>query len=78
MPTPKKKTVKSGSKTAKRKPKGTTMRPVQPDDKLEAIVGSKQLPRSELAKLGDYIKKHDRQMRKPDLYRTRSGGAAPM
>lgn len=35
------------------------MRPVQPDDKLSAIVGSKPLPRSELTKkLWDYIKKN--------------------
>ena len=35
------------------------MRPVQPDDKLAAIVGSKPLPRSELTKkLWDYIKKN--------------------
>jgi SWIB/MDM2 domain len=35
------------------------MRPVQPDDKLSAVVGSKPLPRSELTKkLWDYIKKH--------------------
>ncbi len=34
------------------------MRPVQPDDKLAAVVGSKPLPRSELTKkLWDYIKK---------------------
>ena len=35
------------------------MRPVQPDDKLAVIVGSKPLPRSELTKkLWDYIKKN--------------------
>ncbi|HET6886832.1 MAG TPA: SWIB/MDM2 domain-containing protein, partial [Candidatus Udaeobacter sp.] len=35
------------------------MRPVQPDDKLSAIVGSQPLPRSELTKkLWNYIKKH--------------------
>jgi len=35
------------------------MRPVQPDDKLAAVVGSKPLPRSELTKkLWDYIKKN--------------------
>ena len=35
------------------------MKPVQPDDKLAAIVGSKPLPRSELTKkLWDYIKKN--------------------
>lgn len=35
------------------------MRPVQPDDKLAAVVGSKPLPRSELTKkLWDYIKRN--------------------
>jgi len=35
------------------------MRPVQPDDKLAAVVGSTPLPRSELTKkLWNYIKKH--------------------
>ena len=41
------------------------MRPVQPDDKLAAIVGSKPLPRSELTKkLWDYIKKNGCQDKK--------------
>ena len=35
------------------------MRPVQPDDKLAAVVGSRPIPRSELTKkLWDYIKKN--------------------
>ncbi len=35
------------------------MKPVQPDDALSVIVGSKPIPRSELTKkLWDYIKKH--------------------
>ncbi len=35
------------------------MRPVQPDDKLAAVVGSTPLPRSELTKkLWNYIKKN--------------------
>ncbi len=35
------------------------MRPVQPDDKLAAVVGSTPLPRSEMTKkLWNYIKKH--------------------
>jgi chromatin remodeling complex protein RSC6 len=38
------------------------MKPVQPDEALAAIVGSKPLPRSEMTKkLWDYIKKHDLQ-----------------
>jgi chromatin remodeling complex protein RSC6 len=35
------------------------MKPMQPDDKLALVVGSKPLPRSEVAKkLWEYIKKH--------------------
>jgi chromatin remodeling complex protein RSC6 len=35
------------------------MKPVQPDEALAAVVGSKPLPRGELTKkLWDYIKKH--------------------
>lgn len=52
-------------KKSKRKPNAAFMRPVQPDDKLAAIVGSKALPRSELTKkLWDYIKKHGCQDKK--------------
>ena len=52
MPTPKK-------STTTRKPNAAFMKPVQPDDKLSLVVGSKPLPRSELTKkLWDYIKKH--------------------
>ena len=41
------------------------MRPVQPDDKLAAIVGSTPLPRSELTKkLWNYIKRHGLQDKK--------------
>lgn len=43
----------------KRKANPALMKPVQPDDKLAAIVGSKPIPRSELTKkLWDYIKKN--------------------
>ncbi len=57
-------------KTSKRKPNPAFMRPVQPDDKLAAIVGSTPLPRSELTKkLWNYIKKHGLQDKKK---RTRS------
>jgi len=35
------------------------MKPVQPDEALAAVVGSKPLPRGEMTKkLWDYIKKH--------------------
>ena len=41
------------------------MKPVQPDEKLAAIGGSKPLPRSELTKkLWDYIKKNGLQDKK--------------
>ena len=44
---------------AKRKPNAALMKPVQPDDALAAVVGSKPLPRGEMTKkLWDYIKKH--------------------
>src|SRR5438876_3184019 len=50
---------KTKKKTSKRKPNPAFMRPVQPDDKLAAIVGSQPLPRSKLTKkLWNYIKKH--------------------
>ena len=47
------------SKPAKRKANPALMKPVQPDDKLSVIVGSKPLPRGALTKkLWDYIKKN--------------------
>ena len=56
---------KTKAKKSKRKPNSAFMRPVQPDEKLSAIVGSKPLPRSELTKkLWDYIKKHGCQDKK--------------
>ena len=59
---PKTKAKKSSSK---RKPNAAFMRPVQPDDKLSAIVGSRSIPRSELTNiLWDYIKKHGLQDKK--------------
>ena len=49
----------TAKKPSARKPNAAFMKPVQPDDKLSAIVGSKPLPRSELTKkLWDYIKKN--------------------
>jgi len=45
--------------TTKRKANPALLKPVQPDEALSAIVGSKPLPRSEMTKkLWDYIKKH--------------------
>jgi upstream activation factor subunit UAF30 len=52
-------TSSSAKKSSTRKPNAAFMRPVQPDDKLAQIVGSRPLPRSELTKkLWDYIKKN--------------------
>lgn len=46
-------------KSTTRKPNAALMKPVQPDEALAAVVGSKPLPRGELTKkLWDYIKKH--------------------
>jgi upstream activation factor subunit UAF30 len=59
---PKTKAKKSPSK---RKPNAAFMRPMQPDSKLAAIVGSKPIPRSEITKkVWDYIKKHGLQDKK--------------
>jgi chromatin remodeling complex protein RSC6 len=56
---------KTKKKPSKRKPNPAFMRPVQPDDKLAAIVGSQPLPRSELTKkLWNYIKRHGCQDKK--------------
>lgn len=47
------------TKPSKKKPNAAFMKPVQPDEKLAAVVGSKPLPRTELTrKLWDYIKKN--------------------
>lgn len=50
---------------AKRKPNAAFMKPVQPDEKLAAVVGAKPLPRTELTKkLWVYIKKNGLQDKK--------------
>jgi hypothetical protein len=50
---------------AKRKPNAAFLKPVQPDDALAAVVGSKPLPRTDLTKkLWDYIKKNGLQDKK--------------
>ena len=57
--------TKAKKAPSKRKPNAAFMRPVQPDEKLSAIVGSKPLPRSEMTKkLWDYIKKNGLQDKK--------------
>lgn len=51
--------------TTTRKPNAAFMKPVQPDDALAAVVGSKPLPRTELTKkLWEYIKKNGLQDKK--------------
>jgi chromatin remodeling complex protein RSC6 len=50
---------------AKRKPNAAFLKPVQPNEKLAVVVGSKPLPRTELTKkLWQYIKKHALQDKK--------------
>jgi upstream activation factor subunit UAF30 len=47
------------TKKTTRKPNAAFMKPVQPDEVLGAVVGTKPLPRTELTKkLWDYIKKN--------------------
>jgi len=57
-PSPKK-VIKPTKKKSARKPNAAFLKPVQPDDLLAEIVGSKPLPRTDLTKkLWDYIKKN--------------------
>ena len=61
MPAAKKPAAKPAAKPA-RKPNPALMKPVQPDEVLSPIVGSKPLPRSQMTKnLWDYIKKNNLQ-----------------
>jgi upstream activation factor subunit UAF30 len=47
------------TKTGGRKPNAALSKPVQPDEKLAAIVGNDPLPRTAITKrLWDYIKQH--------------------
>ena len=56
---------KSAPKKAARKPNAAFMKPVTPDAKLAAVVGSAPLPRTELTKkLWAYIKKNGLQDKK--------------
>lgn len=53
------------AKKTTRKPNAAFMKPVQPDEALAAVVGSKPLPRTELTKkLWEYIKKNNLQDKK--------------
>lgn len=56
---------KASKPAAKRKPNAAFMKPVQPDEVLSEVVGSKPLPRTELTKkLWAYIKKNGLQDKK--------------
>ncbi len=58
-------TVFTMAKKSARKPNAAFMKPVTPNAKLSAIVGSSPLPRTELTKkLWVYIKKHGLQDKK--------------
>ncbi|MGN6554728.1 MAG: SWIB/MDM2 domain-containing protein [Verrucomicrobiota bacterium] len=47
---------------SKRKPSAAFMKPVQPDQKLAAIIGADPVPRTEVTrKLWDYIRAHNLQ-----------------
>ena len=49
----------AAKKKSKRKPNAAFMKPVKPDEKLAAVVGSSPLPRTELTKkLWAYIKRN--------------------
>jgi upstream activation factor subunit UAF30 len=51
--------AKKPAKKAARKPNAAFMKPMQPDDALAEIVGSKAIPRTEITKkLWAYIKKN--------------------
>lgn len=46
----------------KRKPSGAFLKPVQPDEKLSAVIGNEAVPRTEVTrKLWDYIRSHNLQ-----------------
>jgi chromatin remodeling complex protein RSC6 len=61
----KKAAKKAAKKKTKRKPNPQFMKPVAPDAKLAAVVGSKPVPRTELTKkLWAYIKKNGLQDKK--------------
>jgi chromatin remodeling complex protein RSC6 len=60
-----KKRAKKAKKRSKRKPNAAFMRPVMPDAKLSAVVGSSAMPRTQLTKkLWAYIKRKGLQDKK--------------
>jgi chromatin remodeling complex protein RSC6 len=58
--------TKAPKKTiSKRKPNAAFLKPVNPDDKLAAVVGAKPLPRTDIVKkLWEYIKRNGLQDKK--------------
>lgn len=57
--------AKKTAKKSSRKPNSAFMKPLQPDDALAGVVGSKPLPRTEITKrLWVYIKKNKLQNEK--------------
>ncbi len=61
----KKPAKKAAKKATKRKPNAAFMKPVTPNEKLAAVVGSTPIPRTELTKkLWAYIKKNGLQDKK--------------
>ena len=79
-----KKGAKKAAKKSARKPNAAFMKPVQPNEKLAAIVGPGMMPRTELTKkLWVYIKKNNlqdkknrRQINADDKMRALFGGKA--
>ncbi|HKS06077.1 MAG TPA: SWIB/MDM2 domain-containing protein [Gemmatimonadaceae bacterium] len=60
-----KKAAKKGKKKSGRKPNAAFMKPVQPNDKLAAVVGGSAMPRTEITKkLWAYIKRNGLQDKK--------------
>jgi upstream activation factor subunit UAF30 len=54
--------MEQSTKPTGRKGNSALAKPVQPDEKLSAIVGSEPLPRTEITKrIWDYIKQHQLQ-----------------
>ncbi len=53
---------KAAKKKTKRKANAAFMKPLQPDETLAAVIGSKPIPRTEMVKkMWDYIKANDLQ-----------------
>ena len=51
--------MEQSAKQSGRKPNAALSRPVQPDEKLAAVVGAEPLPRTEITKrIWGYIKEH--------------------